>query len=120
MLIMLAEAVVRSRDHGPIYAETNFDRVIVEPVNAVTTLLFVVVAVYWFVRLRGQYRRHWFVTGALPVLFIGAVGGTVYHAFRCNHIWLLLDWVPIAVLCVATGVFMWAKLLKRYWPLGLL
>src|SRR5262245_28804955 len=75
-------------DGGPVYVETerNLDRVgtgaVVEPWNAASALLFLVVVVVWLVRLRGRYRKHPFLTCCLPLLAAGGVGGVVYHAFR--------------------------------------
>jgi len=102
-------------DGGPIYLETNLDRLIAEPFNAASAMLFLLIVAYWLVRLRGQYRKHLFITCCMPVLLVGGVAGTVYHAFRANHVWLMMDWMPIAILCIAAGVYLWSKLLKAWW-----
>lgn len=116
MLALLAKAeYVRSRipGGGPWYLETDLTRTIVEPVNAASALAFLIVAGVWIVRLRGRWRTRPFITCCLPLMIVGGVGGTVYHAFRAHHVWLLLDWVPIAVLCITAGVYLWTKLLRR-------
>ena len=112
-------AAARGPDGGPLYTETHLDQWIAEPWNAASALLFLAIAAFWIVRLRGRYRRHAFLTACLPILVVGGVGGTVYHAFRAHRIWLLLDWVPIVVLGLAVSVYLWSRLLRRWWP-GLL
>ena len=105
--------------YGPWYQETDFDRVIVEPWNTASAALFILLPVVWLWRLRGQYRRHRFIVWCLPILAVGGVGGTIYHAFRGRAIWLLLDFMPIVILALAASVYAWSKLLRRWW-LGLL
>ncbi len=116
MLIHLAvQAAGRRPGAGPIYVETDMHRVLVEPWNAASATLFLLMAVSWVIRLRGQYRKHAFLTACLPLMVIGAVGGTVYHAFRGQRVWLFMDWMPIAILCLAGSIYLWSKLLKRWW-----
>jgi len=111
------------RDHGPIYVETrgwlaNPHSWLVEPYNAVSALLFLAMVVYWLVALRGQFRRYRFIAWCLPLLAVGGVGGTVYHALRVHMAFLIMDWLPILLLCVAGSVFLWLRVLPRwYWVL---
>lgn len=114
-LAMLAQAMRPSPDGGPIYRETNLDRWIAEPWNAGSCLLFILLTIFWIVRLRGQYRRHAFLAALLPVVGLSAVGGTVYHAFRAHWVWLLMDWVPIVVLGLAVSVYFWSRVIRRWW-----
>lgn len=100
--VRAVSGLVRGPDGGPIYTETDLDRFIAEPFNAGSNLLFLVIVVYWALRIRREPSR--FVAGALPVLFVGFVGGTVYHATRSHPVWLAMDWLPIFALCVAASV----------------
>ena len=95
-------------DRGPIYLETVMGRFPVEPWNTASNLLFLALIVWWTWRLvRDGIGPHRFIAGALPVLFIGWAGGTIYHATRSANIWLFLDIGPIALLVVATAAFFW-------------
>lgn len=98
-------------DRGPIYLETEMGRFPVEPWNTASNLLFLALILYWASRLRRDgIGPHRFIAGALPVLFVGWVGGTVYHATRSANIWLFLDFGPIALLVMATAVFFWRRI----------
>lgn len=104
-------------DRGPIYLETVMGRFPVEPWNTASNLLFLAIIIYWGLRLRrhgiGPYR---FIAGALPVLLVGWVGGTIYHATRSANIWLFLDIGPIALLVIATAAFFWRRVgLAWFW-----
>ncbi len=103
-----------NRIAGPIYLETDLARTIVEPLNAVTAALFLIVAAMWLVKLRSRWRQRPFLLVCVALLTVGGVGGTIYHAFRGNAVWLFLDWVPIAILGVAGSVYLFAKLLKQW------
>ena len=117
----LMQAAARWPAHGPRYLETvrylaeNANRLVVEPWNTVSCLLFLALAAFWLVRLRGQYRRHAFLAACLPLVAIGGVGGTVYHAFRSHGVWLMMDWMPILALCIAVSVYLWSKLTRHWW-----
>lgn len=97
-------------DRGPIYLETVMGRFPVEPWNTASNLLFLALIVYWTWRLaREGVGPHRFTAAALPVLFVGWVGGTIYHATRSANIWLFLDFGLIALLVVATAMFFWRR-----------
>lgn len=112
------EPNVRGLDHGPLYTETPLEirehspyhGWIAEPWNAGTAFLFVLIALFWMWRLKGQYRRFPFLTMALPLLFAGGVGGTLYHGLRNWVGFFLLDLVPIYLLGVAASLYLWLRL----------
>jgi hemolysin III len=105
----------RWNDGGPIYTETDLGRVIVEPWNAASALLFLGIALYWLIRLRGRYSQHPFLSVCLPILAAGGLGGTLYHATRASQAFFLMDVLPIFVLCLATSVYLWGRLLPKWW-----
>jgi hemolysin III len=96
-------------DQGPIYLETIMGRFPVEPWNTVSNALFLAIIVYWVWRVKNDVRAHRFIVGALPVLIIGWVGGTVYHATRSHNVWLFMDFVPIALLVMAVSMYFWRR-----------
>jgi hemolysin III len=83
----------------------------VEPWSTWTNLVFLFVIVYWARRLRGQWRRQFLLSLSLPLLTIGWVGGTLYHATRSHDIWLMLDWCPIVMLILLAAYWLWRRLL---------
>lgn len=104
-----------SPDGGPIYAETDFTRDFPEPLNAISAGIFLLLAVYWLIKLRGRYLHHAFLVACVLILAVGGVGGTVYHTFRAHRIWLMMDWIPIAILTFIIGVFFWLRVLRGSW-----
>lgn len=108
------------RDGGPIYAETNLSHLIVEPYNAISAILFMVVVVYWWSKLRGKYEQHTFLSYVIPILGIGGVGGTLYHAFRYTSIFHYMDWLPILFLCMAGSFYFCYKFFEGIgWAIGI-
>jgi hypothetical protein len=105
----------RLADGGPVYTETDPSCLIAEPWNAASALLFLVLVLAWAVRLRGRYRRYPFLACCLPVLAVGGVGGTIYHAFRAARIFLVMDYLPIYVLGVAATIYLWVRVSPRLW-----
>jgi hemolysin III len=104
----------RLADGGPVYYETNFDRLVAEPWNAASAAVFLGLVAMWAIRLRGQHGRFAFLSGCLPVLALGGVGGTLYHAFRNSNLFFLMDVWPIIVLCFAACVYLWVHCLPRW------
>ena len=113
--LVTAPLVARMPDRGPRYTETPPDQrapdapFVAEPWNAVTASFFVWIMVAWVWRLRGRYRDFPFLVCCLPILLVGGIGGTLYHAFRSHALYFYLDVIPISVLGVAGGVFMAMK-----------
>lgn len=108
----------RLPDRGPRYAETPADPyaatapAIAEPYNTVTATLFVVIVFYWVIRLRGRYSRFPFLVSCLPILFVGGIGGTLYHAFRTRQVYFFLDVLPISFLGLAGAIYLTIRLGK--------
>lgn len=108
----------RSRDWGPYYTETPaeiregkpYPGTVAEPWNTVTAFFFVLIVVYWFVRLRGRLFRHPFLAVALPILLVGGIGGTLYHGLRNWYGFFLMDVIPIYFLGAAVSVYWWIRL----------
>lgn len=92
------------QDSGPLYFETRMGRMPVEPWNTFSNVVFLLIVVYWARQVYPHGRQHVFLACALPVLFIGFVGGTVYHGTRSHDVWLVMDWLPIVLLCGACSV----------------
>ena len=92
-------------DRGPIYTETLLHAQrdpggwLVEPYNAASAALFIVVAIYWLTRV--SWRTQPFLTYAAWVLCIGGIGGTLYHGLRTQVIFLVLDVLPIMILAIS-------------------
>jgi len=103
------------RDGGPIYTETRPHRMVVEPFNAMTAAIFLWIAIYWFRRLRQEPDRHRFLEGCMLLLAVGGVGGTLFHALRCSKLFFVLDILPIDLLTVGVGVYLWMVLLDSPW-----
>lgn len=105
-------------DFGPIYAETANapGHLIVEPFNAWSSILIALPAIYWAWRLRGQYKKYWFLSLCMPFLFLNGLGSTLFHATRSSNILLVMDFAPAAVVTLAVTIYLWAKVLRKwYW-----
>lgn len=107
-------------DGGGFYAETNPKYWLMEPWNAITSLFFLFPVFYWFYKLKGKYKEHWFITFSLPLLFLGGLGSTLFHAFRVSYFFLLLDVLPILILTVALSIHFLLKLLPKWWYIFLI
>lgn len=105
-------------DSGPIYRETLMGRLPVEPWNTWSNLIFLFVVLYWAARVYRAPRDHRFLAAALPILFVGFVGGTLFHGTRSHELWLLLDWVPILLLCIACTALFARRAGLSVWLLG--
>lgn len=101
-------------DGGILYTETDMQRFIPEPLNTLTAGFFVVIAVYWIIRLNGFSIRSLFLSIATYILLIGSIGGTAYHGLRLYRFFILMDWVPILLLCMMACAYFWAKILKKW------
>jgi hemolysin III len=102
-------------DGGPLYAETNLTMIVPEPWNAISSLAIVFPAVYWAVRLKFNYRNYPFLFFGIPLLILGGLGSTFYHAFRASSFLLYMDVVPTAILTLSVSIYFWIKVLPKWW-----
>lgn len=104
--------IQRPLDGGIIYAETNLNNFFPEPFNGITAAFFLFIAFYWTYKLWGEFTSHKFLTYCLVLLYIGGIGGTTYHMLRQWRIFILMDWMPIMLLCVSAGLYFLALRIK--------
>lgn len=102
-------------DRGPMYNEFAHDHVIREPWNAYSSLFFFIPVIFWLWYLRGSYRKHGFLVALLPLLFLNGLGSTLFHAFRSSNAFLILDWLPAALMSFSLSVFFWHRVVRRLW-----
>lgn len=112
MIPVLNDALRLAADGGPVYKETDLTRFPVEPFNTFSNLIFLLIILYFSFKVYRDPKRHYFLAWSLPVLFLGFIGGTVYHASRSHPVWLYLDWVPIILLCMAASFYFIFKINK--------
>lgn len=105
----------RPPDGGTIYAETNLQHTFPEPLNAITSCFFLGIAIYWTIKLWGNFKNYPFLSYCLVLLYIGGIGGTTYHSLRQWRIFIMMDWMPIMLLCVSAGVYFLTKMVKWYY-----
>lgn len=96
-------------DSGPLYKETIMGRFPVEPWNTFSNLLFLFVLIYWSIRVYSNFKKHKFLAFSLPLLLVGFVGGTIYHATRSSNLWLFMDWIPIMLLSLIVSIHYFVK-----------
>jgi len=102
-------------DGGPVYAETDLTAFISEPWNAISSLAIALPSVYWAIRLKWNYKQFAFLYFLMPLLFLGGIGSTLYHAFRSSKLLLWMDVLPTAIVTLSVGVYFWNKVLPRQW-----
>ncbi len=106
-------------DMGPVYYETDLDHLghtVVEPFNAYSSLAMALTAVLiWIFLLRSNFRSSPFLAYVFaPLLFLGGIGSTLFHAFRSSQFFLMLDWLPILLLTILLSLHYWYKLFPRW------
>ena len=108
-------------DGGPVYRETDLSRFPVEPFNTFSNLVFLMIILFFAYKVYREAKKHYFLALCIPVLFLGFIGGTIYHATRSSAVWLYLDWVPIILLCMAASIYFVFKLPKSlFYKIGII
>jgi drug/metabolite transporter (DMT)-like permease len=105
----------RMPDGGPVYTETNAEQFIMEPWNAVSSLLIVVPAIYWLFRIRKELKDYKFLLYCIPLMILGGTGSTLFHALRASQFFLIMDVLPTAVLTFSLMIYFWLKVFNRWW-----
>lgn len=102
-------------DHGPIYRETtDLSLFIVEPWNAWSSLTFLIPVFIFLWQLRGRHSEYAFIIWfCCPLLVLGGLGSTFFHAFRSSTLLLLMDAIPIVILVIGISIWIWLKVLRK-------
>lgn len=103
------------KDSGPIYQETIEGRLPVEPFNTFSNLIFIVILIYFGKKIIKNPKKHPFFLFAIPVIFISWIGGTMFHGTRSHEFWLVLDWLPIMIVCLGGIIYFIGKITKKWW-----
>lgn len=111
-------APIAPPDGGFAYTETNMEYLFPEPLNAITSIFFLVLAGYWTYKLKGKIKQHPFLSVSVLLLYIGGIGGTIYHGLRQWSFFIMMDWLPIALICISAGVYFLAKVTRWYYAIG--
>lgn len=112
----IAERQELIHDSGPFYHEFHAEGTLLEPWNALSSLVFFIPIIYWLFRLRGEYKDHLIIVTMLPLLFLNGLGSTLYHAFRNSEFFLLLDWLPASIMSFLLAAYFWTHVWhKWYW-----
>ncbi|WP_332921817.1 hypothetical protein [Persicobacter psychrovividus] len=106
-------------DQGPVYTETNLSHFIVEPLNTITAIIFIGIAIYWLTKVGGNFKRYAFMMVITVLLLIGGVGGTLYHAFRSSWYYMMMDYLPILIIGFFGAMYLMYKLFHS-WKIPLL
>ncbi|MCF8232357.1 MAG: ceramidase [Bacteroidales bacterium] len=101
-------------DGGPIYTETSPDQLIVEPWNAISSLLYMIPALLWLWYLRKHFSQNKFILFAGMLIILGSLGSTLFHAFRASVVFLILDVLPVAILTLSISIYFWTHVFKRW------
>lgn len=107
-------------DGGFPYTETNMEYLFPEPLNAITSIFFLILAGYWTYKLKGQIKQHPFLFACVLLLYVGGIGGTIYHGLRQWSFFIMMDWLPIALICISAGVYFLAKITRWYFAIGVI
>jgi hemolysin III len=102
-------------DTGPLYQETIAGRFPVEPFNTFSNLIFLVIIAYFVSKIYKEPKKHLFLWIALPIIFVSWIGGTIFHATRSHQVWLVMDWLPIMIVCLAGILYFIGKIRKQWW-----
>ena len=101
-------------DSGPFYNEFCHDQLVKEPWNAYSSLVFFIPIVFWLIKLRGSYKKHWVILLLLPFLFLNGLGSTLYHAFRSSEYFLWMDFMPANLMSIILSAFFWQLILNSW------
>ncbi len=100
--------------------EYNPGQTIVEPWNSLSSLLILIPAIYWFIRLRKENNNSPLFRIVLILIITGGLGSTLFHAFRISLIFLYMDVLPSAILTITLAIYFWYRVLKRWYYVALI
>ncbi|HAS47527.1 MAG TPA: hypothetical protein DCS93_44030 [Microscillaceae bacterium] len=102
-----------------MYQEYHADYFIKQPWNAISSLVFFIPITYWILQLKPNFRKYPILTAILPLLFLNGLGSTLFHAFKPNIVFGLLDALPPMLMVIFLSSYFWRKVTLS-WSKGVL
>ncbi|WP_027419177.1 hypothetical protein [Crocinitomix catalasitica] len=109
----IVNRLVHITDNGPMYNEFIHDAYIHEPWNAFSSLIFFIPIIYWIWKLHGNYANHKIIVLLLPLLFLNGLGSTLFHSFRNEPAYFILDWLPASLMSFCLACYFWYKVVDN-------
>lgn len=100
-------------DSGPIYAETSLQlesqqmQFWFEPINTWSNLLFLVILIYLGFKIYRSTKLPFVTLVCTALLFLGFIGGVMYHGTRSSDFWYYLDYIPILLIAQVVALYFW-------------
>lgn len=102
-------------DGGPVYMETGSGEFLVEPWNSLSSLLILIPAVYWLLRVQKEKKVTSLFMLVTFLIITGGIGSALYHGLRAYWFFLIMDVLPSAILTLTLAVYFWMRVFKRWW-----
>lgn len=106
-------------DGGSKYAETQIDSIIVEPWNAISSLVLLIPGLIWMFTTKEKLKENLFLCVCFGLLFLGGLGSIFFHAFRSSAVLLQMDVMPMLLLTLCISWYFWKKIINKTWLLVL-
>ncbi|OJJ15092.1 hypothetical protein BKI52_40210 [marine bacterium AO1-C] len=102
-----------------MYQEYHADYFIKQPWNAISSLVFFIPVIYWILKLKPKFGKYPILAAILPLLFLNGLGSTLFHAFKPNIVFGLLDALPPMLMVIFLSSYFWRKITLS-WAKGVL
>lgn len=108
------ESIILGRDGVALNAETNYNSFPVEPLNAVSNLVFLIIIYYWIKKVRFDFARYPLIVPIIPVIFVGCIAGIIHHLFRTDKIWNTVTMLAILYSVMMLCIYLWYRITGKW------
>ena len=108
------EKVILGRDGVAVNAETDYSSFPVEPLNAVSNLIFLIVLFYWIKKVGFNFKRYPLIVTGMPLLFFGVLASIMHHLFRAEKAWNSAGMIAVFYAVIMVCVYLWYRIAGKW------
>jgi hemolysin III len=108
------EKIILAKDGCAINAETDYGTFPVEPLNAVSNLVFIVIIFHIVKKVGFRFGKYPLIVTVLPVIALGVLSSIMHHLFRAEKVWNSVNMLAILYSVIMTCVYLWYRISGRW------
>ena len=112
--IALHSVIQKPLDKCAVYAETNLQNFPVEPISALSNILFLFILIYWTWKTKCKIKLYPLIVISIPLMLLSSIFDTMFHLVRNDVIWHQLNLLCCVYAVMTASVYLWRRVTGKW------
>ena len=101
-------------DKCGFYAETNLQNFPVEPISALSNIIFLFILIYWIWKTKCKIKLYPLIVISIPLMLLSLIFDTMFHLLRNDVIWHQLNLLCTVYAVIMASVYLWRRITGKW------